>query len=88
MFNFISAYEPRVCTRFEIQKFAREAFDLGVRYIGGCCGFEPYHIRALVEELQEERGKVAPVTQEFSDILSGIRDHPRAQIREKFVEKN
>ena len=28
-----------------MHKYAREAFDLGVRYIGGCCGFEPYHIR-------------------------------------------
>ena len=72
-----------MCTRFEIQSFAREAYEIGVRYIGGCCGFEPYHIRALAEELQEERGKVAPVTQEFDDILSGIRDHPRAQIRAK-----
>ena len=28
------------------------------RYIGGCCGFEPYHIRAMAEELREERGKL------------------------------
>ena len=31
--------------RWDMHKYAREAFDLGVRYIGGCCGFEPYHIR-------------------------------------------
>jgi hypothetical protein len=24
---------------------------MGIRYIGGCCGFEPYHIRALAEEV-------------------------------------
>ena len=24
---------------------------MGVRYIGGCCGFEPYHIRAIAEEV-------------------------------------
>ena len=24
--------------------------------MGGCCGFEPYHIRAIAEELAEERG--------------------------------
>ena len=29
---------------------------MGVRYIGGCCGFEPYHIRAIAEEV---RGKYA-----------------------------
>ena len=39
-----------------MHKFAREAYDLGVRYIGGCCGFEPYHIRAVTEELLVERG--------------------------------
>lgn len=30
---------------------------MGIRFIGGCCGFEPYHIRAIAEELNEERGK-------------------------------
>ena len=60
-------------TRFEAQKYAREAFDLGVRYIGGCCGFEPHHIRAMSEELKAERGKDAPITQQYGDILSGFR---------------
>ena len=23
--------------------------------MGGCCGFEPYHIRAMAEELAKER---------------------------------
>lgn len=45
------ALEPRTLTRFEVYKYAREAFDLGVRYIGGCCGFEAYHIRAIAEEV-------------------------------------
>ncbi len=26
----------------------RSAYDLGIRYIGGCCGFEPYHIRLKI----------------------------------------
>ena len=42
-----------------MHRFAREAYDLGVRYIGGCCGFEPYHIRAVAEELEAERGTKA-----------------------------
>lgn len=54
------AMEPRVVTRFDVHKYAREAYDLGVRYIGGCCGFEAYHIRAIAEELQEERGGMLP----------------------------
>ena len=32
--------------------------NLSVRYIGACCGFEPYHIRAMAEELRAERGKL------------------------------
>ena len=63
------AIEPRQITRFEVKQWAREAYNLGVRfvlfqcliyhplirYIGGCCGFEPYLIRAIAEELAEER---------------------------------
>ena len=45
--EFPFALEPRICTRFDIHKYAREAFQLGVRYIGGCCGFQPYHIRSV-----------------------------------------
>ena len=30
-----------------MHRYAREAWELGVRYIGGCCGFEAYHIRAV-----------------------------------------
>ena len=45
--------EPRTLTRWDVHKYARRAYDLGVRYIGGCCGFEPYHIRAIAEEVWE-----------------------------------
>ena len=73
-------------TRFEAQKYAREAFELGVRYIGGCCGFEPHHIRAMSEELKGERGgRDAPVTQQFGEILSVLKEHPRKYIRERCV---
>ncbi len=34
------AIEPRQITRLEAAKYARQAYDLGIRYIGGCCGFE------------------------------------------------
>ncbi|XP_006814179.1 betaine--homocysteine S-methyltransferase 1-like [Saccoglossus kowalevskii] len=54
--EFPFALESRIITRAEAHKFAREAYELGIRYIGGCCGFEPYHIRAIAEELAEERG--------------------------------
>ena len=59
-------------TRFEAQKYARAAYELGVRYIGGCCAFEPYHVRAMSEELFPERQKRAPITEEYGEILSGM----------------
>jgi len=45
------ALEPRVMTRWDAHKFARDAYNAGIRYIGGCCGIEPYHIRAVAEEV-------------------------------------
>merc|ERR1712054_330064 len=63
--EFPFALEPRICTRFEMHKFAREAYELGVRYIGGCCGFEPYHIRACAEELAVERGRRCPASDKW-----------------------
>lgn len=48
---FDSGVEPRTLTRIEVHKFTRAAWDLGVRYIGGCCGFEPHHVRAIAQEV-------------------------------------
>merc|ERR1711974_294312 len=50
--EFPYAIEPRQITRIEAMKYARGAYDLGIRYIGGCCGFEPYHIRANLNFLE------------------------------------
>jgi betaine-homocysteine S-methyltransferase len=43
--------DPFLCTRGEIFEFGREAFALGVHYLGVCCGAGPHHIRALAESL-------------------------------------
>jgi betaine-homocysteine S-methyltransferase len=43
--------DPFLCTRGEIFEFGREAFGLGIRYLGVCCGAGPHHIRALAESL-------------------------------------
>merc|ERR1739846_65018 len=64
--EFPYAIEPRQITRIEAMKYAREAYDMGIRYIGGCCGFEPYHIRAMAEELRTERGRL-PAASSKSD---------------------
>ena len=64
------ALEPRKITRFEAAKYARKAYDLGISYIGGCCGFEAYHIRAMAEELQNERGKLPEASQKSDHDMS------------------
>jgi betaine-homocysteine S-methyltransferase len=43
--------DPFVCTRAEIGEFGKKAYELGVRYLGVCCGAGPHHIRALAEGL-------------------------------------
>ena len=48
---FPTALEPLSCNRYEIAEFGREAYDLGVRYLGVCCGAAPHMIRSLVEAL-------------------------------------
>jgi betaine-homocysteine S-methyltransferase len=38
-------------TRFEMADFALKARDIGVDYIGICCGGGPHHVRAMAEAL-------------------------------------
>jgi betaine-homocysteine S-methyltransferase len=48
---FPTALDPFTCNRFEIADFAKKAYDIGVRYLGVCCGAGPHHIRAMAEAL-------------------------------------
>jgi methionine synthase I (cobalamin-dependent) len=50
--------EPFQCTRFEMAEFALRAREIGVDYIGICCGGGPHHVRAMAEAL----GRVTPAT--------------------------
>src|SRR6266436_2682628 len=56
--------DPFVCTRAEIADFGREAFALGIRYLGVCCGAGPHHIRALAEGL----GRHPPASRYSADM--------------------
>jgi len=49
--TFPTALDPLYCNRYEIGAFSREAYDLGVRYLGVCCGAAPIHIRQMAEAL-------------------------------------
>jgi betaine-homocysteine S-methyltransferase len=55
---FPIALEPFQCTRFEMADFARRARDVGVDYIGICCGAGPHHVRAMAEAL----GRTTPAS--------------------------
>jgi len=80
--EFPFGLEPRVCTRFDMHRYARESWDLGVRYIGGCCGFEAYHIRAVSEELAEFRGnKVSLGSEKHVPYGGGLKMHTKPWVR-------
>jgi len=48
---FPTALDPFTCNRYELGEFAKAAYDLGIRYLGVCCGAGPHHIRAVAEAL-------------------------------------
>ena len=51
---FPIALDPFGCTRFEMAHFAQQARELGVNYVGICCGAGPHHVRAMAEALGRE----------------------------------
>jgi betaine-homocysteine S-methyltransferase len=51
---FPTALDPLLCNRYEIAQFGRQAYDLGIRYLGVCCGAAPHMIRSLAEALGRE----------------------------------
>lgn len=55
---FPLALEPLLCNRFEMADFARKAQQMGVNYIGICCGGAPHYVRAMAEAL----GKTVPAS--------------------------
>ena len=57
--------------------------NLGCRYIGGCCGFEAYHIRAVCEELVAERGgRLGQSSTEKHDMWGGgLKLHTKPWVR-------
>jgi betaine-homocysteine S-methyltransferase len=61
---FPTALDPFTCTRDEIADFGREALELGVRYLGVCCGAGPHHIRSLAEAV----GRTVPASRYSADM--------------------
>ncbi|MHA1565335.1 MAG: homocysteine S-methyltransferase family protein [Alphaproteobacteria bacterium] len=48
---FPVALDPFTCNRYEIGEFTAEAYRLGARYLGVCCGNAPHHTRQMAEAL-------------------------------------
>lgn len=44
---FPTALDPLLCNRYEIREFAKQAYELNIRYLGVCCGASPVHIREV-----------------------------------------
>jgi len=61
---FPTALDPFTCNRYELGEFAAEAYELGVRYLGVCCGAGPHHIRAVAEAL----GRSTPASRYSPDM--------------------
>lgn len=51
---FPTRLDAHLCSRDTMADFARRAYDMGIRYIGGCCGTGPHHMRAMAEALGRE----------------------------------
>ncbi len=61
---FPTALDPFTCNRYELGDFAREAHELGVSYLGVCCGAGPHHIRSVAEAL----GRTPPASRYTADM--------------------
>jgi betaine-homocysteine S-methyltransferase len=61
---FPLALDPSLCTRFAMADFAMSAQELGVNYIGVCCGGAPHHVRSMAEAL----GRTVPASRYSPDL--------------------
>ncbi|BBO71057.1 hypothetical protein DSCA_49870 [Desulfosarcina alkanivorans] len=80
--GFPVALDPFLLSRFEMADFAVAARDMGINYIGICCGAGPHHVRAMAEAL----GRLVPASEYSPDIgLHPIFGDQQVQ-RQNFVE--
>jgi betaine-homocysteine S-methyltransferase len=61
---FPTALDPLQCNRYELAEFAREADEIGVRYLGICCGNAPHLTRSMAEAL----GRTPPASRYSPDM--------------------
>ncbi len=79
--------DPFVLTRTEMGDYALKAKEMGVNYIGACCGADPHHIRSMAEAL----GRTTP-NSKYSPKLNlhpilGDKDHLKIRDERIFTEQ-
>ena len=79
---FPTALDPFLCSRYEIADFGKEAYALGVRYLGVCCGAGPHHIRSLAEAL----GRRPPASRYSPDMSKHILFGSDKRLRQDYLE--
>ena len=75
--GFPDRLDPYQLTRYDMEAFALQAKDLGVNYIGGCCGCEGSHIRQMARAL----GKMPPVYKEWNKSYEAPQSATEAYIK-------
>lgn len=65
--TFPTALDPLQISRYEMRQFAKEAYDMGINYLGVCCGNNPM----LTREVAEAVGK----TTEASRFSENMENH-------------
>jgi betaine-homocysteine S-methyltransferase len=76
--------DPFTSTRFEMADFAVQARDLGVDYIGICCGGAPHHVRSMAEAL----GRTVPASRYSPDMSlhpalgTGVRERDKPYLED------
>jgi methionine synthase I (cobalamin-dependent) len=79
---FPDALDAHMCTRHEIAEFGREAYELGVKYLGVCCGAGPHHIRSLAEAL----GRTPPASRYTADMSKHALLGTNPKVRPEYQE--
>ena len=83
---FPTSLDRFLLSRYEMADFAVRARDIGINYIGICCGAGPHHVRAMAEAL----GRTVPASKYSPDMsvhpLFGNKDSVKEKVRDWAVK--
>jgi methionine synthase I (cobalamin-dependent) len=71
--------ESRQLSRRALGNFARQAELHGVRFIGGCCGVAPYHVRSMAEALGRKPASSAKSADLRLHMIPEVRERSAAE---------